>query len=73
MDIQKLADTLHPLERTILPLVKAHATPEELAKQSGLKDVEVMRALQWLQNKGAILLHVEESEVVVLDKNGERY
>ena len=32
-----------------------------------------MRALQWLQNKGVVLLNVAESERVVLDVNGVQY
>lgn len=73
MDVQKLADTLHPLERTVLPLVKAHASPEALCAASTLKEIEVLRALQWLQNKGLVLVTVTENEVVVLEKNGRDY
>jgi phenylalanyl-tRNA synthetase alpha chain len=73
MDIQKLVDTLHPLERTVLPFIKAHASVDDLMKASKLKEVEVMRALQWLQNKGVVTLDVHESDIVRLDVNGQRY
>jgi phenylalanyl-tRNA synthetase alpha chain len=38
-----------------------------------MKDVEVARALQWLQNKNVIKLHEEQKEMVSLDENGESY
>ncbi|MBW3013147.1 phenylalanine--tRNA ligase subunit alpha, partial [Candidatus Woesearchaeota archaeon] len=36
-------------------------------------DVEVMRALQWLQNKGVVKLKDETKQVISFDKNGEQY
>ena len=73
MELQLLADTLHPLERKVLPHLSETTVFEDLVTLSGLKDVEVMRALQWLQNKGVIILHETIKEVVSLDKNGELY
>ena len=42
-------------------------------KVTGLKDVEVMRALQWLQNKNVVKLKEEQKELVYLDENGQNY
>jgi phenylalanyl-tRNA synthetase alpha chain len=73
MNIQRLADALHPLERKVLPLVKAHPSPEAIAKTASLKDVEVMRALGWLESKGLVQLQLREHDMVMLDENGVRY
>ncbi|MBW3013292.1 hypothetical protein KY340_03730, partial [Candidatus Woesearchaeota archaeon] len=73
MDIKKLAETLHPLERKVLPVLAKTSSFSELIKHSGLKDVEVMRALQWLQNKGVVKLKDETKQVISFDKNGEQY
>ncbi|MEA3430996.1 MAG: phenylalanine--tRNA ligase subunit alpha [Nanoarchaeota archaeon] len=73
MDIKKLAQTLHPLERKVVPLLSKYSDFNQLVKHSGLKDVEVMRALQWLQNKNAINLKEDIQKVVDLDKNGHKY
>jgi phenylalanyl-tRNA synthetase alpha chain len=73
MDIKKLAETLHPLERKVLPVLDKYKTLPQIVSATGLKEVEVMRALQWLQNKKAINLTTELKEVVDLDKNGLKY
>jgi phenylalanyl-tRNA synthetase alpha chain len=73
MNIKILAEKLHPLERKVLPYLKSVKTFKELVAKSGLKDVEVMRALQWLQNKGVISIKENVKEVVMLDKNGKLY
>lgn len=70
---EKLFETLHPLERKVLPLIAEAPELEKLTEKSGLKDVEVVRALQWLQNKKLIELKKTEEEIVKLDSNGEKY
>ncbi|MBR9675911.1 phenylalanine--tRNA ligase subunit alpha [Candidatus Woesearchaeota archaeon] len=73
MSAEKILKTLHPLERKTLPFLKQGILFEDLVKISGLKDVEVMRALQWLNNKKALEIREEISEVLNLDKNGFEY
>ena len=73
MDIKKLTQTLHPLERKVLPVLNKLNSVKEIAKNTGLQEVEVMRALQWLQNKDIINLNEELKEIVVLDENGLNY
>jgi len=73
MDVKKLAEKLHPLERRVLPVLGKFKTLPQIASATGLKDIEVMRALQWLQNKKAVKIDTELKEVVTLDKNGEKY
>ncbi len=70
---EKIIETLHPLERKVLPWLSKTKDLRELAKLAGLKEVEVMRALQWLSNKGIITLKVTQKEEIALDKNGRLY
>ena len=51
MNIDILIETLHPLERKAIPHLKNSKTLKELQKNSGLSEIEAMRALQWLENK----------------------
>lgn len=71
--MQDIANSLHPLERKVLPVLKDGMELNDIADASGLKNVEVMRALQWLSNKGALTVKQETMEVVSLDRNGEKY
>jgi len=73
MEIKKLIETLHPLERAVVPFLKKAKTVSELAKASGLKEIEVNRAVQWLENKGVISRRSIISEKVVLGKLGKHY
>jgi len=73
MDIKKLAQSLHPYERRVLPELERHPYLEELAPATGLKEVEAMRALQWLENKKAAVITTDSRELVELDKNGQEY
>ena len=73
MEIEKLVNTLHPLERKILPLLEKTHAFDALLQKSGLKDVEVMRALQWLENKGLIRVKDNLHEQVILEENGKLY
>jgi len=72
-DIKKIIEGLHPLERKVLPVLASVLGFNEIISKTGLKDVEVMRALQWLDNKGALKIKKDVKEVIVLDKNGEEY
>ncbi len=73
MDIQALAAKLHPLERAVLPFLKEEKELSALVKKAKLSDVEAMRALQWLENKGAVTLASEKKKIIILGKNGQRY
>jgi phenylalanyl-tRNA synthetase alpha chain len=73
MDVRKVAATLHPLERKVLPALPKHHTVEALTGATGLKDVEVVRALQWLENKKLVTVAIEPRDVVQLDANGRAY
>lgn len=73
MDIKKLSQSLHPYERRVLPELAGHPYLDDLAATAGLKQVEAMRALQWLANKKAVTIDTATQELVLLDKNGLEY
>ncbi len=73
MDLKNVLSKLHPLECKVLPLLRTTTQFPEIIKKSRLQEAEVMRALQWLENKGVLKILIEKNEVVTLDKNGERY
>ena len=72
-ELQKLVETLHPLEQKVFPLLTKYNSLKELIDASGLSQVEVMRAFQWLENKNIIKINVASREVISLDKNGKDY
>ncbi|MBW2998189.1 phenylalanine--tRNA ligase subunit alpha [Candidatus Woesearchaeota archaeon] len=73
MNVEKLIETMHPLEIKVINSLKKSKTLKEIMESTGLKDVEVMRALQWLQNKEVLKINKSESEFVELDSNGLKY
>ena len=73
MDINKLINKLHPLERKVLPVLDKLKNLNEIIAKTGLKQVEVMRALQWLSNKDILKINEELKEVVELGDNGKEY
>ncbi len=73
MDLKSLALKLHPLERTVLPFLKTETELKNIVKHSKLQEIEVMRALQWLENKKALKINTTKKKLVFLDKNGEKY
>jgi phenylalanyl-tRNA synthetase alpha chain len=73
MDVYKLLETLSPMERNILPFLKDGAELKEISKLSKKKDVEVMRALQWLENKGLVKIKSSLRDVIKLGENGKVY
>ena len=73
MDIKKLSESLNPIERKVIKVLDNFNSFQAIMKVTGLKDVEVMRALQWLQNKNIVKTKEEQKELVVLDENGQKY
>jgi len=68
----KILESLHPLERKVMPFLKLKEA-KAITKKSKLKDVEVLRALQWLENKELIKRERKEKEIVKIGSNGEKY
>ena len=73
IDIQRLIESLHPLERKILPFLQKNKDLGSLEKESGFKEVEIMRALQWLENKKALKIKTSTKAIISLDENGILY
>ena len=71
--MKDIIKTLHPLERRVLPKISSYISLNEIKKQTDLKEVEIMRALQWLKNKDIVSLETKEEELIVLDLNGKKY
>ncbi len=71
--MQKLLNSLHPLERKVLPHLKEGINLPDLVKASKLKEVEVMRALQWMENKKILKIELDLQEMISLDSNGLIY
>ncbi len=71
--MKQLIAGLHPLERKVIPYLKDKVKLSELVKKTKLKEVEVMRALQWLENKNVLKIKLNFSEEIKLDKLGENY
>ncbi len=72
-EISVLAESLHAYERKVLPVLPRLSSVAQLAEAAGLKDVEVMRGLQWLSNKKLVSEAQALKEEVSLGANGERY
>ena len=63
MDIEKLILKLHSFERAVLPVLKEETDFQQIVKKSKLQEIEVMRALQWLENRGLYVdINGEETE-----------
>ncbi len=71
MSSEDLSKKLHPLERKTLPHIKSGMTFEELLVKTGLKDVEVMRALQWLENKELLKINKEIVKILTRTERGD--
>jgi phenylalanyl-tRNA synthetase alpha chain len=73
MEMKDLISTLHVYERKVLPALKEISSFEKIAEKTGLQKVEVMRALQWLQNKKIVRINKKLKEQIALDENGVKY
>ncbi len=71
--IDDIAASLHRLEKAVLPHLEKTSSVSEIISNSGMQEVEVMRALHWLQNKGLVKLTEAIEEVVKPSKNAEPY
>ncbi|MBS3095744.1 hypothetical protein J4231_03625 [Candidatus Woesearchaeota archaeon] len=73
MDIKSIAEMLHPLERSVIKVLREGIELKDIMSKTGLQEIEVMRALQWLENKGIIKTELETKEAIKLDSNGLNY
>lgn len=73
MDFKKLIAKLHPLERKVLPVLIKEQELSAISKKTKLKEIEVMRSLQWLENKDLLKIKTEKKKIISLGSEGERY
>ena len=71
--LKEVIESLHPLERSVLKHLTNNLTATELASLANLKEVEVMRALQWLEQKGVLELNQTKTETIEIGENGKNY
>lgn len=64
---------LHMLERKVIPYLLEGISVAEIMQKTGMKEVEVMRAAQWLENKGVLRIKSDVSELLMLGEQGTRY
>lgn len=70
-DPQRLVSMLSPTERALIEHLETGLTISQLAEKSGLQEVEVMRACQFLGNKDIISLTSEDYVVYTLTQRGK--
>lgn len=69
--MKKLADSLSPNERKILPHLNDKIA--DICKKTNLDKVAVMRSLEYLQNKEIIKIESEKKKLIELGINGALY
>ena len=73
MSINELIEGLHPLERKVLPYLSVCKSLKEIQEKSKLQEIEVSRALQWLENKNVVKIKRNNFELVEIGKNGKNW
>ncbi|MCX6710179.1 MAG: phenylalanine--tRNA ligase subunit alpha [Candidatus Woesearchaeota archaeon] len=73
MNISDIIDGLHPYERKAIMAMKDATGFNDILAKSGLKDIQLMRAIQWLQNKNLVIVKEEIKELIAPDSNGKIY
>ncbi len=71
MNIQKLSESLSENERRIIPYLEEDII--QICKKTNLDKISVLRALEYLKNKGIIELEYEKKKIIELGVNGALY
>ncbi|MFH1316113.1 MAG: phenylalanine--tRNA ligase subunit alpha [Candidatus Woesearchaeota archaeon] len=69
--LKKLINSLNKIERKILPYLDKYSTIQSLMNVTDLKEVEITRGLQWLQNKKIVSTEENTLKIIDLDINGK--
>jgi len=72
METTKIIESLSPNEKKVIPLLK-EKTIEEISKKSDLDRTSVIRALEYLGNKGILELDHSKKKIVEVGVNGALY
>ena len=71
---KQLIESLHRLERTLLPaLSSTYQQVQAFTKKTKLSSTEVRRALQWLEQKNLVETKKHTAELLQLGGNGQHY
>ena len=71
--VMNLLESLSPLERKVLKALKDHKKIREIEASTKLSETEILRSLQFLENKNIVKLNKKEKEIILLDENGLKY
>jgi phenylalanyl-tRNA synthetase alpha chain len=71
--LKKLIEKLHPLEIIVLPYLSTRERLSEIIAVSGLKEAEVMRAVEWLENRKLLFSKKANHKQIVLGQSGVVY
>ncbi|MGA2130507.1 MAG: phenylalanine--tRNA ligase subunit alpha [Candidatus Pacearchaeota archaeon] len=71
-DINKILESLSPIEQKILPHIE-EKNVSEICKKSSLDKTSVIRALSYLKSKGIVNLITKEKKIVDVGINGALY
>ncbi len=69
--LSELAASLHRLEKAVLPQLGKLSSVTEIIAATKMQEVEVMRALNWLQNKGLVKINEAIQEIVSVSNDAE--
>ncbi|MFH1787575.1 MAG: phenylalanine--tRNA ligase subunit alpha [archaeon] len=72
MNHQKLIESLSPNERKILPHLEENGIVD-ICKKSNLDKTSVLRALEYLQNKGILKISYKKKKIIEIGLNGALY
>jgi len=72
MDTQNIIEKLSQNERKIIPYLDTGSV-KEICKRTNLDKVSVLRALEYLQNKGIVELSYEKKKIIEIGVNGALY
>ncbi|MBI2148557.1 phenylalanine--tRNA ligase subunit alpha [Candidatus Woesearchaeota archaeon] len=73
MDIKRLIESLSSSEKKVIPFLEKYPYFSDLVKNSKLPDIEVHRALQWLESKGVLNIKTKENKIVLLSDKAKNY
>lgn len=65
-------ESLSPIEREVFPYLELGSLGK-IREKSNLDETKILRALQFLENKGIVKLKTESVKIIDLDKNGVVY
>jgi phenylalanyl-tRNA synthetase alpha chain len=72
MDVNKIAESLSPNERKVIPYLEEKDV-NEICRKSHLDKTSVLRVLRYLQSKGLVKVSVEKKKVIEIGVNGALY